>query len=46
MLGIEKVDHVGIRVSDKALSIEFYQGLGFETLLDAGFEQGDRKSVV
>ena len=40
MLGIEKVDHVGIRVSDKALSIEFYEGLGFETLSDTGFEQG------
>ena len=40
MLGIEKVDHVGIRVSDKDLSIEFYEGLGFKTLMDAGFEQG------
>ena len=40
MLGIEKVDHVGIRVSDKTLSIGFYEGLGFETLLDVGFEQG------
>ncbi len=40
MLGIEKVDHFGIRVSDKAKSIEFYEGLGFKTLFDAGFEQG------
>ena len=40
MLGIEKVDHVGIRVSDKARSIGFYEGLGFETLLDIGFDQG------
>ncbi|MEE8226129.1 MAG: VOC family protein [Kiloniellales bacterium] len=40
MLGIEKVDHVGIRVSDKARSIEFYEALGFKTLSDTGFEQG------
>ena len=40
MLGIEKVDHVGIRVSDKTRSIEFYQALGFETLADIGFDQG------
>lgn len=40
MLGIEKVDHVGIRVSDKARSIKFYEALGFETLSDTGFEQG------
>ena len=40
MLGIEKVDHVGIRVSDKHVSIAFYERLGFETLSDAGFERG------
>ncbi len=40
MLPIEKVDHVGIRVSQKQVSIDFYEGLGFETLTDAGFEQG------
>lgn len=40
MLGIEQVDHVGIRVSDKLRSITFYQGLGFEVRADAGFEQG------
>ncbi len=40
MLGIEKVDHVGIRVSDKAVAVEFYEGLGFETLADIGFEHG------
>ena len=40
MLGIEKVDHVGIRVGDKALSMGFYEELGFETLSDTGFEQG------
>ncbi len=40
MLGIEKVDHVGIRVSDKTIATAFYEGLGFETLSDTGFDQG------
>ena len=40
MLGIEKVDHIGIRVSDKSVSIAFYERLGFQTLSDVGFERG------
>lgn len=40
MLEIEKVDHVGIRVSVKETSIAFYERLGFKLLSDAGFEQG------
>ncbi len=40
MLEIEKVDHVGIRVSDKEVSIAFYESLGFKLLTDVGFEQG------
>ena len=40
MLAIQKVDHVGIRVSDKADSIAFYQGLGFNLVSEAGFEKG------
>jgi len=40
MLGIEKVDYVGIRVSDKTRSIEYYEALGFKTLADTGFDQG------
>lgn len=40
MLEIEKVDHVGIRVSVKETSIDFYRKLGFKLLSDAGFEQG------
>ena len=40
MLDIEKVDHVGIRVSDKLASITFYERLGFRILSDAGFEKG------
>ena len=40
MLDIEKVDHVGIRISNKETSIAFYEGLGFALIADAGFEQG------
>ena len=40
MLNIEAVNHVGIRVGDKARSISFYESLGFDLLQDAGFEQG------
>jgi len=40
MLGIESVNHIGIRISDKATSIDFYQTLGFELIADAGFDEG------
>lgn len=40
MLSIEKVDHVGIRVSVKSVSIAFYEALGFRLITDVGFEQG------
>ena len=40
MLTIEKVDHVGIRIADKAVSVPFYQTLGFDLIADAGFEKG------
>ncbi len=40
MLDIVKVDHVGIRVSDRDRSIAFYEGLGYKVMADAGFEQG------
>ncbi len=40
MLEIRSVNHVGIRVSDKQASIDFYAVLGFETLNDVGFEKG------
>ena len=39
-LEITNVNHVGIRVSDKARSIAFYEILGFELTSDAGFESG------
>jgi lactoylglutathione lyase len=40
MLGIESVNHIGIRITDKSVSIPFYQSLGFQFNSDAGFEQG------
>lgn len=40
MLEIKSVNHVGIRVSEKQTSIDFYARLGFELLNDVGFEQG------
>ena len=40
MLGIEKVDHIGMRVSSKDTSVSFYETLGFVTLADSGFDQG------
>lgn len=40
MLDIEKVDHIGIRVSDRAVSVAFYERPGFRTLADVGFEKG------
>lgn len=40
MLNIESVNHVGIRVKRKEVSIDFYRSLGFDLLSDAGFEKG------
>lgn len=40
MIEIEKLDHVGIRVSDKTASLAFYKALGFDLVNDAGFDQG------
>jgi catechol 2,3-dioxygenase-like lactoylglutathione lyase family enzyme len=40
MLGIQKVDHVGIRISDKHRSTQFYENLGFELVVDSGFDDG------
>ena len=39
MLGIESVNHIGIRISDKATSIAFYQALGFDLKADAGYDE-------
>ena len=40
MLNIRKIDHIGIRVSDKHVAMRFYEMLGFKTLVDVGFEKG------
>jgi lactoylglutathione lyase len=40
MLSIESVNHVGIRVRDKSVSVPFYELLGFQFKSDAGFEKG------
>lgn len=40
MLDIDGFNHVGIRVGDKQLSIDFYVVLGFELISDYGFESG------
>ena len=40
MLNIESINHLGIRIADKARSLAFYQQLGFELSDDAGFEHG------
>ena len=40
MLKISGFNHVGIRVGEKNRSIKFYRALGFEVILDAGFDDG------
>lgn len=40
MLNIEAVNHIGIRIADKARSVAFYEVLGFKLLQDAGFAEG------
>jgi len=40
VLEIEAVNHVGIRIRDKARSIAFYESLGFALVADAGFTEG------
>ncbi len=40
MLDIEAVNHIGIRIKDKARSVAFFELLGFELLTDTGFENG------
>ena len=40
MIAIEKVEHVGIRVSVKDDSISFYEALGFKSVMEVPIEQG------
>lgn len=40
MLGIQSVNHIGIRVRDIERSMAFYGNLGFAMMRDAGFTEG------
>ncbi len=40
MIAIQKIDHIGIRIREKRRSIAFYEELGFELIVDTGFEKG------
>jgi lactoylglutathione lyase len=40
MLEMNNVDHVGIRISDRNQSVNFYELLGFELVADGGYDQG------
>ena len=40
MINIEKIDHIGIKIRDKSISIMFYDQLGFKLIVDTGCEQG------
>ncbi|NRA86676.1 MAG: VOC family protein [Rhizobiales bacterium] len=40
MLDIVKFDHIGIRISNRDKSVNFYETLGFEMVADGGFEKG------
>ena len=38
MIEIEQVDHLGIRITDEARSLAFYQALGFEVITRVEFD--------
>jgi lactoylglutathione lyase len=40
MIEMQNVDHVGIRISNRAASVAFYELLGFSLIADAGFDDG------
>ena len=40
MLDISNFDHIGIRISDRAKSVAFYELLGFKLIADGGFDAG------
>jgi lactoylglutathione lyase len=40
MVGILKIDHIGIRVKEKKRAIDFYEKFGFELIVATGFEKG------
>lgn len=38
MIAVEKIDHLGIRVSDKKRAVSFYAGLGFELIQEIDYD--------
>jgi len=40
MLEISNFDHIGIRISHRGKSVAFYELLGFEMVVDGGFDHG------
>ena len=40
MLDVVKVDHIGIRISDREASLKFYELLGYRLVTDDDFEKG------
>ena len=38
MITIDKIDHIGIRVTDRNRALSFYQILGFELELEVDFD--------
>lgn len=40
MIDIQKVDHIGIRISNRDVSVAFYESLGFEFVSGIAYDQG------
>lgn len=40
MIDFDRFDHIGIRISDRDASVEFYETLGFGQVADGGFDAG------
>ena len=40
IITIQKIDHIGIRIRENQRSIAFYEELGFELIVDTGFDKG------
>lgn len=38
MIAIDQVDHIGIRITDKARALAFYELLGFKVMLEVDFD--------
>lgn len=38
MITIDKIDHIGIRITDKARALAFYELLGFKVLVEVDFD--------